>query len=67
MRLLSKLERSGILSTLENSGITLDFIEENKLLSKAEDFGAVRLLSDRCLLVRTSTLHKMLSKHFVQG
>lgn len=51
LRLLSKLERSGILSTLEASGIDLDFIEKNKLLSKAEDFGAVRLLSDRCSFV----------------
>jgi Protein of unknown function (DUF1118) len=45
---LSKLERSGLLETLENSGITLAFIEKNKLLSKAEDFGAIRLLTDRC-------------------
>lgn len=48
LKLLSKLERAGVLSKLEGAGIDLDFIVENRLLSKAEDFGAVRLLSDRC-------------------
>ena len=60
MQLLSKLERSGVLSTLERSGIDLAFIEKNKLLSKAEDFGAVRLLSDRCdLRCRLALMHKI--------
>ena len=37
-----------MLSLLEKSGITLEFIEKNKLLSKAESLGAVGLLVDRC-------------------
>ena len=36
-----------MLSLLEKSGITLEFIEKNKLLSKAESLGAVGLLVDR--------------------
>lgn len=55
LKLLSKLEEAGVLSTLEKSGITLEFIEENKLLSKAENAGAISLLTDRC--ARTSSCH----------
>ena len=50
LKLLSKLEEAGVLSTLEKSGITLEFIEENKLLSKAESAGAISLLNDRSVL-----------------
>ena len=48
MRVLSNLERSGLLSKLEGSGLTLEFIEKNRLLSKAENFGVLPALADRC-------------------
>jgi hypothetical protein len=32
---------------LESNGITLEFIAENKLLSKAESAGVIGLLADR--------------------
>lgn len=50
LKLLSKLESAGILSGLENSGVTLEFIEKNKLLSKAEDLQLIKLVTDRCAL-----------------
>lgn len=51
MRVLSNLERSGLLSKLEGSGLTLEFIEKNRLLSKAEDLGVLPALADRCARV----------------
>jgi len=45
LQLLSKLEKWGVLSALESRGIGLKFIEDNKLLSKAEGF--LSLVSDR--------------------
>jgi Protein of unknown function (DUF1118) len=47
LQVLSKLEKAGVLSALESNGITLQFIESNKLLSKAEASGAISLLTDR--------------------
>jgi hypothetical protein len=50
MKVLSSLEKAGLLSKLESTGITLKFIEENKLLSKADDLGVLPALSDRCFI-----------------
>lgn len=46
LKVLSKMEQLGVLSKLEAVGINLEFIEKNKLLSKAEAVGAVGLLSN---------------------
>jgi hypothetical protein len=54
LKVLSSLERAGLLSKLESSGLTLRFIEENKLLSKADDLGVLPALSDRYLLHQTA-------------
>merc|ERR1712176_250894 len=43
---LSKVESSGILSFLENNGLTLSTIERLGLLSKAEDLGVLSLLEE---------------------
>ncbi|GAQ87897.1 hypothetical protein KFL_003860030 [Klebsormidium nitens] len=49
LRLLTKAEESGLLSTLEGLGFTLSTIESLGLLSKAEDLGLLGAVTDRKL------------------
>ena len=47
LKLLSKLEQSGLLSLLERQGLTLSKLEQSGALSAAERLGVVSLLGDR--------------------
>ncbi|KAL4858166.1 hypothetical protein ACK3TF_001659 [Chlorella vulgaris] len=47
LKLLSKLEKSGLLSLAERNGVTLSKLEKSGLLSTAEGLGVVSLLGDR--------------------
>ena len=47
LRLLSKLEKAGLLTLLEKNGVTLTFIEQTGLLSKAESLGLLSAAADR--------------------
>ena len=47
LKLLSKLEQSGLLSLAEKNGVTLSKLEQSGLLSAAESLGVVSLLGDR--------------------
>jgi hypothetical protein len=49
LRLLTKAEQSGLLSTLEGLGFTLSNIESLGLLSKAEELGVLGAVTDRKL------------------
>lgn len=55
LRLLSKLEKAGLLTLLEKNGVTLTFIEKSGLLSKAESLGLLSAAADR--YVPSNALH----------